>query len=285
MADLDILLEHAPLAVVDVETTGLGSRTGDRICEIAILRCDGPDIVDSYQQMVNPKRRVSPGAFAVHGITDELLQQSPPFSDIADDVYALLDQSIVIAHNAPFDMGFVSAELRRFGLPMPAIASLDTLVLARRTIQARSYALGNLATALGIQMPYRAHRAMADVLTTHALFWEIVQVVWDEGYRTVEALLQLQGRRDQVTAKSPNIPSSVPSEIVQAIRERGTLHLVYISAGGERTERFVQPLGLALDGAVPRLMAHCLLRNDRRSFRLDRILEVDLVLPDQPPKG
>jgi len=287
MADLDIPLEHAPLAVVDVETTGLGSRMGDRICEIAILRCDGPDVVDSYQQMVNPKRKVSPGAFAVHGITDELLKQSPPFADIADDVYALLDQSIVIAHNAPFDMGFVSAELRRSGLPMPAIASLDTLALARRTIQARSYALGNLATALGIQMPYRAHRAMADVLTTHALFWEIVQVVWDDGHHTVEALLQLQGHRDQVTAKRPDIrtiPSSVPPEIVKAIRERGTLHLVYISAGGERTERFVQPLGLAIDGAVPRLMAYCLLRNDRRSFRLDRILEVDLVLSDQPPK-
>jgi len=284
MIDLEIPLREAPLAVVDVETTGLGSATGDRVCEIAILRCQGPDVTQSYQQMVNPKRKVSPGAFAVHGISDELLAQSPPFSEIADDVYALLDEAVVIAHNAPFDMGFVSTELRRSSLPMPALASLDTLSLARRAFRAHSYALGNLARALGIEMPYRAHRAMADVLTTHALFWEIVEALWDDGFHTVEALLQLQGQRTRArsgASQGAPIPSDVPPEIAQALRERLTLHIVYVSATGQRTERFVQPLGLSLDGSVPRLMAHCLLRNDRRSFRLDRILEADLVLdPD-----
>ena len=108
MLDLDEHIDKVSLTFFDVETTGLRPGSGDRVCEVGILRCLGEEVVDSFQQLVNPQRPVSQGAYAVHGIWGDLLRDAPPFPQIADDILALLDGAIFIGHNAPFDLGFLA---------------------------------------------------------------------------------------------------------------------------------------------------------------------------------
>lgn len=275
MVDLNAYVDDVPLAYLDVETTGLSPRWGDRICEIAVLRCQGGEIVDALQQLVNPRRRMSPGAFAVHGITEGMLCEAPLFPQVADKVLSLLDGAVFVGHNAPFDLGFLAEELRRMSVQMPHYVALDTLRLAQRHYRFVSYSLGRLTQALGLEVAGRAHRAMVDVLRTRAVFGRLVDDLWPLGTRSVSDYVKAQGGELRF-ARGPTV--DVPALIQEALRGNRLLYLLYLSDQGEKTERLVRPLAVTGSGGEVLLQAHCLLRDAQRSFRIDRILDMDLVV-------
>lgn len=97
--------------ILDTETTGLSPKQGDRVIEIACLEMiDGVLTGEKFHTYLQPYRFVSPGAFRVHGITDEFLADKPRFKDIQYDFEHFLQDSQIIAHNASFDIGFLSHE-------------------------------------------------------------------------------------------------------------------------------------------------------------------------------
>jgi DNA polymerase III epsilon subunit len=274
MIDPHTPIEEVPLAFLDVETTGLSATMGDRICEVAILRCQNGQVVDALQRLVNPRRSISPGALSVHGITEEMLRDAPPFAEVADDVLALLDGATLVGHNAQFDLGFLHEELARVGVRMPPVIALDTLLLTRRYLKQRSYSLQRLATALGVEVKGQAHRAMVDVLLTRGVFEFMVNELRPQGIRTLADFLAAQGG---VLNAAPSPNTDVPPVIQEALRREKFLYLRYLSESGEETERLVRPTRVMARNGSLFLMAHCLLRDAERSFRLDRILDIDLV--------
>ncbi|HUW97984.1 MAG TPA: DNA polymerase III subunit epsilon [Acidiferrobacter sp.] len=100
--------------VLDTETTGLESATGHRIIEIGAI-----EIVNrrptgrTYHQYLNPEREIDAGAVEIHGITNAMLEDKPRFADIATELLDFIDGAELLIHNAPFDMGFLNAELGR----------------------------------------------------------------------------------------------------------------------------------------------------------------------------
>ena len=133
MVDLDTPIDQVTLAFCDVETTGLSPSRGDRVCEVAVLRCRGLEVEGSFAHLVNPRRPSSSGAYAVHHIAETELLQAPPFIEVAPQLLRLLEGAVFVGHNAPFDLDFITAELRRVGMPVPQLLALDTLLLARKT--------------------------------------------------------------------------------------------------------------------------------------------------------
>jgi DNA polymerase III alpha subunit (gram-positive type) len=93
-----------------------------------------------------------------------MVKNSPLFDEIAGDVFSFIGHSIVVCHNAPFDLFFVHRELYRAGMPAKNVRYIDTLELARQYFSFGSNKLGNIAGAIGVEAELR-HRAMADVLT------------------------------------------------------------------------------------------------------------------------
>ena len=275
MIDLSSPIDRVPLAYVDVETTGLSAQGGDRVCEVAILRVEGGEVVDALQQLVNPQRPMGAGAYAVHGIDDAMLRDAPTFDAVATDVLDLFRGALLVGHNTPFDLGFLAAELGRLGEALPAFVALDTLRLARRHVASPRYSLGVLAATLGVAVDGRAHRAMVDVLTTRAVLQRLVAELWPRGVRTVGEYLAAQG--GPITLERRRPVADVPPIILDALRRSRLLHLRYRSEGGEVTERIVRPLGVSDRGGYSSLVAHCFLRDAQRSFRLDRILEMDVI--------
>lgn len=269
MLDLDLPLDEVPIALLDVETTGLSPRYGHRVCEVAILRCVGDDEVDALQRLVNPQRPMDPGAYAVHGLGDDVLREAPPFGDIAPDVAQLLQDAVVVGHNVGFDLGFMAAEFGRLG-QIPSVATaLDTCRLARATYRLPSYSLGRLAASLDVNVSGRAHRAMVDVLLTREVLRRITDCLWQRGVRTVNQLLAMQGGSVAVErAPMPSLP--VPPDIALALREGCLLRLTYEAQDGTRTERLVRPLNVAEHQGALSLVAHCYLRNELRYFRIDQ---------------
>lgn len=185
-------LNSVTFAVLDVETTGLNPFLGDRVCEIAVLRCQDGCERDRFHTLVNPRRPISPGAFAVNGIRDEDLIDEPPFEEVAAMVVDMLGDNVLVAHNAPFDLGFLASELEICRLPSLDNLVVDTLALARRYYSFPSNSLQNLAYYLGIDTECE-HRALADVLTTKQVLDSFLADLGAQGVSTLGDLLQAQG--------------------------------------------------------------------------------------------
>jgi len=121
--------------VLDTETTGLEPEEGHRIIEIGALEMiERRQTGRSFHVYINPGRDVEDGAMAVHGITNEFLSDKPRFSDLANDFIEFIRDAELIIHNAPFDVGFLNAELARLSSPARVeehATILDTLPLAR----------------------------------------------------------------------------------------------------------------------------------------------------------
>ena len=121
--------------VLDTETTGLDPRSGHRIIEVACIEMVNRRLTGHHlHKYVNPEREIDEGAQAVHGISLEFLADKPKFADIADEFLEFINGAELIIHNAPFDIGFLNAELDRLGrVPVGTICNgvIDTLRMAK----------------------------------------------------------------------------------------------------------------------------------------------------------
>ncbi len=160
-------------AIVDIETTG--SYAGaNNITEIAIIIHNGKYIIDKFQSLIRPGMPIPFHIQALTGISDEMVENAPPFRDIASSIYRLLQGRIFVAHNVNFDYSFIVQELQSAGYRWKA-PKLCTVRLARRIIpNLASYSLGKLCHNLGIPIRDR-HRAMGDAEATVQLFERLIQ--------------------------------------------------------------------------------------------------------------
>jgi DNA polymerase III subunit epsilon len=121
--------------ILDTETTGLDPRSGHRIIEVACIEMVNRRLTGRHlHKYTNPEREIDEGAQAVHGISLEFLADKPKFADIADEFLEFINGAELVIHNAPFDLGFLNAELRRLDrVPVETICSgvIDTLRMAK----------------------------------------------------------------------------------------------------------------------------------------------------------
>jgi len=154
--------------VVDTETTGLEVNDGHRIIEVGCYELVQRRPTGRYfHEYLNPDRAVDPGAFEVHGISDEFLADKPRFADIAQAFIEFIGDAELIIHNAPFDVGFVDHELARLGSAWGRLDDhcqiTDSLLLARRCHPGQRNSLDALCRRYGIDNSGRAlHGALLD---------------------------------------------------------------------------------------------------------------------------
>jgi DNA polymerase-3 subunit epsilon len=153
--------------VLDTETTGLEPEQGHRIIEIGCVELQGRRLTgNSFHQYLQPDRLVDAAAIEVHGITNEFLTDKPRFADIAQDLLDYLSGAELIIHNAPFDVGFINAELGRIH-GLAAIEHycdvLDTLALARELHPGQRNSLDALCGRYDVSNAHRQkHGALLD---------------------------------------------------------------------------------------------------------------------------
>jgi DNA polymerase-3 subunit epsilon len=160
-------------AVIDVETTG-GTAGNDRVTEIGLVKLQYGREIARYSTLINPQRRIPPFISKLTGITDSMVATAPGFSDIAAELWQLLQGCIFVAHNVRFDYGFIRAEFARCGYVLQ-LPQLCTVVESRRYFPGlTSYSLGNLTAHFGIKLTQH-HRALADAAATAELLLLINQ--------------------------------------------------------------------------------------------------------------
>jgi len=188
-------------AIVDVETTGL-SPGAEKITEIAIYLHDGKMIVDEFQSLINPEKKIPYRIVQITGINNQLVQDAPKFYEIAKKIVELTEDKILVGHNVRFDYNFIRSEFKSLGFDFQR-RTLDTVRLSRKLIPGRRYySLAKLCKDLGIENPAR-HRAAGDALATTRLF-EILLAI-DEQPENVK----LNGYNSEV---SKSLVNDLPKE-------------------------------------------------------------------------
>lgn len=271
-------LRDVPLAFLDVETTGASADFGDRVIELGIVRVEGGQTVAEYQQLIDPQRRVSPGVTALTGISQAMVDGQPTFTDQLPAAMKLLEGAMVLGHNVRFDLSFLRKEFRRAGADIVQALRdapvMDTVRIARRRFGRGGNALQLLSRRLGIT-PSVAHRALADAQTTAGVFERLMEPVGGWAMCLCDAYQQQGGPMGLLPASARE--SLLPLELEEALEQRCPVRMEYLDARSQRTLRVIEPLHIRRAGGELILIAHCHLRDDRRTFKLDRIVQLTRI--------
>ena len=198
-------------AIVDLETTGNAASKGDRIIEIGIvLLNEGGEVIQEFSSLVYPERDIPPFISSLTGIQEEDVLDAPLFSEVVDDIYQLMKNSYIVAHNIEFDLGFLNEEFKRCRYPALHNAFIDTVELSRIMLpMAPSFKLGQLSEQLGMGHD-RPHRALSDAQATSDLLIFLFARLKQLPERTLQYLLNIE----------PKLKSELRPFIQIAIEER-----------------------------------------------------------------
>lgn len=163
--------------ILDTETTGLDPATGDRVIEVAAV-----ELVNllptgaTFHRLIDPERDIPAEASRIHGFTNGDLVGKPKFAEIAAEMLAFLGDAPIVAHNAPFDFGFLDAELLRAGFPkLNRALMIDSLMLAKERYPGMPNSLDALCRRLGVDNSMRAaHNAILDCNLLAQVYLELM---------------------------------------------------------------------------------------------------------------
>jgi DNA polymerase III subunit epsilon len=215
--------------VLDTETTGLEPKQGHRIIEIGCVEIVNRRKTDRhFHQYLNPDREIDDGAFNVHGIGNEFLADKPRFADIAQEFIDFIRDSELIIHNAPFDVGFLNAELkklgRKWGKTEDYCSVVDTLMMARKKHPGQKNNLDALCKRYEIDNSGRdLHGALLD-----AQILLEVYLVMTGGQETLSFdSLQEQQAAEQTKARVIDV-NRKPLRVIEATAEELVEHEKYL---------------------------------------------------------
>ncbi len=161
------------IAVIDFETTGLSPANGDRATEVAVVIIDENRVIGSYQSLMNAGKRIPAFVQRLTGITDAMIRQAPPSSEVMQELAEFVGDIPFVAHNAAFDSKFIDAEWSRIHHQRSQTFACSLLLSRRLYPNFHNYKLGNLARYLNLPTAERSHRALADAELTAKLIIQI----------------------------------------------------------------------------------------------------------------
>ncbi len=213
-------INEASFVVVDTETTGTKAAT-HRLIEVAAVKVRGGKVVDRFSQLVNPERSVPRHITRITGISTAQVFDQPTAAEVLPGFLDFLGDDVLVAHNLPFDVGFLNAELARAGLPPLTNPTLCTLRLARRLLHGlRSKGLTSVADFYGIKIANR-HRALGDAEATATILLHFLkQLGFEHDVETLEDLLTFQHRRYAQVRKESKHLEKIREEVLPRLPAR-----------------------------------------------------------------
>jgi DNA polymerase-3 subunit epsilon len=191
--ELGTPLREVTFVVLDLETTGGSANGGDAITEVGAVKVRGGERIGELDTLVDPGTGVPPGIVALTGITSAMTAGAPRIEAVLPTLLEFLRGAVLVAHNAPFDSGFLRAACERHGQVWPRPPVLCTARLARAVLprdEAPSVRLGALAQLFGTATR-PTHRALADARATVEVLHRLLERVGNLGVQSLEELLAL----------------------------------------------------------------------------------------------
>ncbi len=191
--------------VLDLETTGLSFRT-EKITEVGIMKIKNGEIIDSFETFVNPEKPIPYKVVEVTKITDDMVKDAPKIEEVFPKILEFIKDSVLVAHNADFDIGFLKHNAQELGYEFN-YTYIDTLRLAKDLFpEYKKYKLGLIAENLGIKVEV-AHRALDDVDTTVKVFKIMINMLKEKGARTVNDIDKVAADKNSEKDAYKKLPS------------------------------------------------------------------------------
>ncbi|GAC1440638.1 MAG: DEDD exonuclease domain-containing protein [Mycobacteriales bacterium] len=206
-------LREVTFVVVDLETTG-GSAHSCDITEIGAVKVRGGEVLGEFQTLVNPASCIPPFIAVLTGITDSMVAGAPRIDSVLPAFLDFSAGAVLVAHNAPFDLGFLRAGCERMGLTWPSFEHLDTARLARRILTRDEAPDCRLATLAQL---FRAtttpnHRALADARATVDVLHGLIARLGNLGVHSLEELSTFSAQVTPAQRRKRHLADALPAE-------------------------------------------------------------------------
>lgn len=269
LSDLDFI-------AFDVETTGL-SAIACKLVELSAVRfrLNGGEM-EIFSELINPECEIPPEVTRIHGITDAMVKDALTNKEVIPLFLKFIGNKpcVLVAHNAPFDVGFLKVAVARLGIEVPPLTVLDTLNLSRALVDGViDYKLKTLAQHFEVgDGDY--HRALADSHHVRHIFGKIMAA--NPEFDTLESLQDLNcliTLNEQESAVEPTGEVAVHVNVIRsAIDGKKQLKMVYLGNGPPpRSGRLITPIAVLENRGNHYLTAFCHQVDAERTFRIDRI--------------
>ncbi|PZF82267.1 DEDD exonuclease domain-containing protein [Jiangella anatolica] len=209
--EIGMPLVSTTFVVVDLETTG-GAPDGNEITEIGAVKVRGGEVVGEFDTLVRPASAIPPFIAVLTGITDHMVASAPRIGSVLPAFLEFARGSVIVAHNAPFDVGFLRAACDLTGRAWPAFQVLDTARLARRVLsrdEARDCKLSTLARLFRASTTPN-HRALADARATVDVLHGLLERLGNVGVHTVEELALWQSKVTAAQRQKRHLSEQLP---------------------------------------------------------------------------
>ena len=302
-------LRDTTFVVVDLETTG-GSPHACDITEIGAVKVRGGQVVEEFQTLVNPGARIPAFIAVLTGITDAMVAHSPRLEQALPAFLEFSRGAVLVAHNAPFDLGFLKAGCERLALPWPAPASVDTARLARRVLtrdEAPNCKLSTLAP-LFRSTTVPNHRALSDARATVDVLHGLIARLGGLGVHSLEELTTFSSQVSPQQRRKRHLADHLPTApgvylfrdaegrvlyVGKSTNLRGRVRQYFTAsesrtrmaemvALAERVDPVVCSTGLEAEVRELRLIAEHSPRYNRRSKRPDKAIWIKLTVEAFP---
>jgi DNA polymerase III epsilon subunit family exonuclease len=196
-------LSETTFAVLDLETSGGSPKSGAGITEIGVVKVRGGTVLGTFQSFIDPGHSLPPFITQLTGITDEMLLSAPFIDEVLPTLFEFLgtaDETVLVAHNSPFDMSFLKAAALANEYPWPDYLTVDTARLARAVLERDEVInckLGTLATFFNAQTS-PTHRALDDAMATVDVLHGIIERLSGHQVWTFEEMRNFPSKKKRV---------------------------------------------------------------------------------------
>jgi DNA polymerase III epsilon subunit family exonuclease len=196
-------LSETTFAVLDLETSGGSPKSGAGITEIGVVKVRGGTVLGTFQSFIDPGHPLPPFITQLTGITDEMLFSAPFIDEVLPTLFEFLgtaDETVLVAHNSPFDMSFLKAAALVHEYPWPNYLTVDTARLARAVLdrdEVINCKLGTLATFFNAQTS-PTHRALDDAMATVDVLHGIIERLSGHQVWTFEEMRNFPSKKRRV---------------------------------------------------------------------------------------
>lgn len=261
-------LKDLTLVAFDLETSGAYPLDSD-ICEIAAVKWNNGKIIDTFQTLVKPRHPMSDFIITIHGITNEMVSEAPTIDQVIHRFHVFVSDAVMVAHHAPFDIGFLAYEFEKKGLMFPSYPVLCSSLLSRKLFpESTNHKLQTLVEFFNLEKG-TAHRALDDSKSCLDVTLKCFEKFGFD--KSLESLYKLQ----EVKLEWKNFSlyefqnSSIGNAIVSAILAKRDLQLSYRTKSDQRT---VKPIGIVRNPDGDYLVAMQPPETQQKRFYLTRIV-------------
>lgn len=268
------LSHHYSIVAFDTETSGAYAIESE-IIELGAVKWKNGQVADKFSVLLKPSRPLTEDNIRIHGITNEMLTDA---SDMKSEILKFCDfiqGSVLIAHHAPFDLGFVAIDIETSRLNFPGTLNLCSSLLSRAVLPATNHKLQTLIKEHNL-IGGAAHRAYDDAYACLQVFLKCIEK-FDES-ATLSKLLEVQ-KKDLAwnNYQVIGLQDQKVNSLIKAMRSQSSINIIYQGGQTKNQVRPIKPYGIVRNPDGDYISAECGLDLQRKRFYLEKIKEVELV--------